>query len=129
MSTAARKARKRQNNILRSTAGLGPVAYQHPVKEYTPIIDRAENKPQRFHDGTRTTSAARKRIMSAAEVLFSDNDVNENDTKLDPKPWRIGRKRYTLEELADRSIESEAGQSAVFSPRKGYEAQPEPYFA
>lgn len=93
-----------------------------PVKEYTPIIDRAENKPQRFHDGTRTTSAARKRIMSAAEVLFSDNEVDDSDTKLDPKPWRIGRKRFAM--FSDMGADE---FEAVFSPRKGYAVDPEAY--
>lgn len=120
MSTAARKARKKNNDRLRAM-GLAPEALRllKPVKEYTPIIDRAENKPQRFHDGTRTTSAARKRIMSAAEVLFGDNDVDDNETKLDPKPYRVGRKRYSLDDAA--MYEEDDIQ---FSPRKGYATDP-----
>lgn len=124
MSTAARKARKKNNARMRAI-GLEPTRFQHPVKEYTPIIDRAENKPQRFSDGTRTTSAARKRIASAAEVLFADNAVDEGP-QLDPKPWRAGRRRYESAEAAHEELATDA-VDVIFSPRKGYATDPALY--
>ena len=45
MSTAARKARKRLDRLIRETGFDLPVGFQHPVKVGTPVQDRFENQP------------------------------------------------------------------------------------
>lgn len=120
MSTTARKLRKRNG-----------LKFVHPTKELTPIHERIENQPRNVvqpdgHMRYGVSTRGRKRLNGAAQRLI-EGKLEGEQLALDPKPFRIGRKRYSLDELADRSIESEAGQAAVFSPRKGYAADSAAY--
>lgn len=139
MSTAARKARKRarRSGIVAQSFDDGPMIptrFQHPVKEGTPAILRRENQPRPiFGNGmgvapTRNgiTSKVAKRLRSyiAPETanfrkgnepkLTAPEPVNE-----DPKPYRVGRKRFSIYDVLNRFHEEVSGE-LVWSPRKGY---------
>lgn len=112
MSNAARKARKRsrQDSIKIAVLGWGtPIdpPFQHLVKVKTHM------HPTQARDFAK----ARDRITWGQGV---ENQVahTERNKPLDPKPYRIGRKRYTEEE-----VDLEQMTDAIFSPRKQYQQE------
>lgn len=133
MSTTARKARKRNNSKLRAI-GLTPAQFQHPVKTPTPIQERMANRPHAHSDGHGSqtnglTSRARRRLSDAAKALLEERAASDDtaaEPQLDPKPWRVGRKRYATgqEALQDHPGDRD---NVVFSPRKDYSPAPGDY--
>jgi hypothetical protein len=123
MSTTARKLRKRNG-----------LKFVHPSKVATPIYERIENQPaphSNGHGGTAMglTGRARKRLSEAAERLLEEraaSDDTASEPQLDPKPWRVGRKRYATgqEALQDHPGDRD---NVVFSPRKDYSPAPSDY--
>jgi len=120
MGNAARKARK--------AAGI---KFQHPVKEGTPLPMRS--------------SQSRRSKINHMEVLLQNytpealgldweshmnrmrhdsqkkqHDEAELDLELDPKPFRIGRRRFVDYRDAEADDDS-LGAKIEFSPRKKYE--------
>lgn len=145
MSTTARKARKRENALLRSTAGLGPIRYQHPVKELTPVHERVENQPRQIFGKGATSEPTRyglskkaarrlaahvvpslqERIHGTVEAATEYTQANPTTvaaSNLDPKPFRVGRKRFASpQEVKDLAWPVSSSEDIVFSPRKGFD--------
>lgn len=105
MSTTARKLRKR--------SGL---KFVHPTKVGTPLEQRSSQPV--FRPNGDFAPSRRKAAKLAKQIAVRDSvEVNPSEAlPLDPKPYRVGRKRYaTLREaLSDMTGE------AVFSPRKDF---------
>lgn len=151
MSTTARKARKRLRHQLLSTAQdsadarnlvdtLAP-RFQHPVKIGTPVTLRHENQPRQiFGKGTQNaptrygvTSKVLRRIAAyiAPDTKTHGNPAGADQAQsdqlpLDPKPYRLGRKRLTMDE-AVRAITSH--EDPIFAPRSKFAQAPAAYAA
>jgi hypothetical protein len=122
MSTTARKARKRNNARLRAL-GITPESYamlHKPAKVATPITERIENQPRQIfgkgpqNGATRfgfTHAASRRLGLTGGSTPNTGADTVHH--KIDPKPFRIGRKRFAYADLPEGE--------AVFSPRKDFE--------
>lgn len=63
---------------------------------------------------------AQKKLKGYIDTVVNGNLPHlqpEDEKLLDPKPFRIGRKRYTIEEAASYTEDDKV----IFSPRSGYE--------
>lgn len=141
MSTTARKLRKRENVLRRSLEGLEPVRYQHPTKISTPVHERIENQPRQIFgkgNGGEPTryglsgKAARRlaahvvpslqeRIHDTVEAATEYTQTNPKPSEvsnLDPKPFRVGRKRFATQ---NDIVSDEYPGDVIFSPRKGFD--------
>lgn len=101
MSTTARKLRKR-----------GGVKFVHPVKVGTPLEQRSSQPVMRTNGDF--SPSRRKAARLDKQIAVRDKvEVNPREAlPLDPKPYRVGRKRFaTLNETAGEG---------EFSPRKDF---------
>jgi hypothetical protein len=82
-------------------------------KIVTPFAERAI--PMVYNDAlSGPSNRARKKLKGYIDIT-STPAVEEKP--LDPKPFRIGRKRYTITEATNYT----ENEGLVFSPRSGYE--------
>jgi len=108
MSTTARKLRKRSG-----------VKFVHPAKVGTPLEDRSSQPVMRpngdFAPSRRKAAKLAKQIAVRDAVEFNPSEA----LPLDPKPYRVGRKRFaTSGEGYNEALQNEG--ELVFSPRKDF---------
>lgn len=135
MSTTARKLRKRTRRQFdyptteqakyEGIEHAGP--FIHTQKVGTPILDRAIGQGADRKGNPRPSVRQMKRNMRLFEAAQQVPEVDEQPpAELDPKPYRIGRKRYTVDE-ANSIWKNPLNEHPVFSPRKNYEDDPSLY--
>jgi len=113
MSTTARKLRKR---IQRESG----TKFIHTQKVGTPFLDRVVGIGFDHKGNQRASVRQSKRNMR----LFAATVDTQPPVELDPKPYRIGRKRYTIAETA-KLVDFDG--HLIFSPRKNYEQDQRKY--
>lgn len=125
MGNAARKDRKR---IVRRQLELGSLdmardhQFQHPVKVKTHMHPTQARDFAKARDRIGQQQMAQyltdiqSPIKPVNPLLETDWEAHKERNKpLDPKPYRIGRKRYSFEDTSE--LEGEV----IFSPRKNYQ--------
>lgn len=101
---------------------------RHGAVDLTPKIGTPYNERAVpfVHDRTgigHSSHRARKKLKGYADITTLSTPSEQ--LELDPKPFRIGRNRYTIAD-AQRVTDAEA-EKLIFSPRKNYAQDEEAY--
>lgn len=152
MANAARKLRKltRRFGLDTNDKRLAEAhRFVHTKKQGTPFLDRAVGPGADHKGNARPSQTQAKRNMGLhlaanppAKLEYIKNDKGEPldlveeqarimkelvDANLDPKPYRIGRKRYSMADIAANNFEKVEGMQIIWAPRKQYDQQHENY--
>lgn len=153
MGNAARKARKREANELRAigftSESIKPLTFSKQPKVGTPILERSTKPVMRADIVERGTESRRFKKKLVNQFMVSDEAQRRSDAwseayaaehevikdsdllELDPKPYRVGRKRYDIVDA--RSIlyppydPNIMPSEVIFSPRSKYEQDAQHY--
>lgn len=135
MATTARKLRKltRRFGLDTNDTRLAEAhRFIHTKKVGTPYLERAIG-PGADHKGNqRPSKKQQKHLLDLHIATLPPVQVDEQPpTELDPKPWRLGRKRFTtgdvLEMASGNWHDNTTPNDLTLAPRKQYDQDTSKY--